>query len=97
MIETAGTITVAEAARRLKKSTEQVRRDLREGKLMGQRIGNQWFVDERSIAAKTCSTEPLISRETLARIDQLRKEIIECNGGVSFDVIEMIRRHRDET
>lgn len=37
-------ITVAEAARLLHRSTEQVRRYLREGDLPGQRIGGQWFI-----------------------------------------------------
>ena len=45
MIDTSGMITVAEAAKRMNLSIEQVRRKLREGKLKGQRIGNQWFVD----------------------------------------------------
>lgn len=44
-----GMITVAEAARRLGRSIEQVRRYLREGKLKGQRIGQQWFIEERSL------------------------------------------------
>lgn len=44
-----GVITVAEAARRLGRSIEQVRRYLREGKLKGERIGQQWFVDEVSL------------------------------------------------
>lgn len=39
-------VTVAEAARRLERSTEQVRRYLREGRLTGRRIGGQWFIDE---------------------------------------------------
>ena len=52
MSETArpeGAITVAEAARRMGRSIEQVRRYLREGKLKGERIGQQWFVDEASL------------------------------------------------
>ncbi len=44
MIDTDGTITVAEAAKRMNLSIEQVSRKLREGKLKGQHIGNQWFV-----------------------------------------------------
>jgi excisionase family DNA binding protein len=44
-------ITVHEAARRLNRSTEQVRRYLREGKLRGRRIGGQWFIDEQDIDA----------------------------------------------
>ncbi len=44
-----GMITVAEAARRLGRSIEQIRRYLREGKLRGQRIGQQWFMEEASL------------------------------------------------
>jgi excisionase family DNA binding protein len=37
-------LTVAETARLLRRSTEQVRRYLREGSLPGRRLGGQWFV-----------------------------------------------------
>jgi excisionase family DNA binding protein len=37
-------LTVNETARLLGRSTEQVRRYLREGVLRGQRVGGQWFV-----------------------------------------------------
>ncbi len=43
--------TVADAAARLERSTEQVRRYLREGRLLGQRIGGQWFIDGSSLAS----------------------------------------------
>jgi excisionase family DNA binding protein len=49
MVSLDGMITVAEAAKRLGRSLEQVRRYLREGKLKGQRIGGQWFVEEDSL------------------------------------------------
>ena len=49
MITLEGMITVAEAARRLNRSTEQVRRYLREGKLKGARVGQQWFIEEASL------------------------------------------------
>lgn len=39
-------LTVADAARILERSTEQVRRYLREGVLPGERIGNQWFISQ---------------------------------------------------
>ena len=44
------TLTVHEAANRLGRSLEQVRRYLREGKLPGERIGNQWFIRETAVA-----------------------------------------------
>ena len=43
-------LTVNEAARRLGRSIEQVRRYLREGRLPGQRIGGQWFIEEAALA-----------------------------------------------
>jgi len=38
-------VSVHEAARLLERSTEQVRRYLREGRLSGRRIGGQWFIE----------------------------------------------------
>jgi excisionase family DNA binding protein len=46
-----GYVSVNEAARRLGRSIEQVRRYLREGRLPGQRIGGQWFIEEDALAA----------------------------------------------
>ena len=43
-------VSVAEAARRLARSTEQVRRYLREGRLTGKRIGGQWFIEGPALA-----------------------------------------------
>jgi len=51
MAKPEGMITVQEAARRLGRSIEQVRRYLREGKLRGERIGQQWFIEESSLAS----------------------------------------------
>jgi excisionase family DNA binding protein len=45
-----GYVTVDEAARRLDRSIEQVRRYLREGTLAGRRIGQQWFIEEAELA-----------------------------------------------
>lgn len=44
-------VSVADAARLLKRSTEQVRRYLREGRLPGRRIGGQWFIEGAAIEA----------------------------------------------
>ncbi len=44
-------ISVADAAKRLERSTEQVRRYLREGRLSGRRVGGQWFIDGAALAA----------------------------------------------
>jgi excisionase family DNA binding protein len=42
-------LTVADAAVRLDRSTEQVRRYLREGRLSGRRIGGQWFIEQQAL------------------------------------------------
>ena len=42
-------VSVAEAARTLDRSTEQVRRYLREGRLTGRRIGGQWFIEAAAL------------------------------------------------
>ena len=65
MVSLDGMITVAEAAKRLGRSLEQVRRYLREGKLKGQRIGGQWFVEEASLPLRY---QP--SRGTAQRISE---------------------------
>jgi excisionase family DNA binding protein len=44
-----GLVTVADAAKRLDRSTEQVRRYLREGRLSGRRIGGQWFIESSAL------------------------------------------------
>jgi excisionase family DNA binding protein len=41
--------SVAEAAKQLERSTEQVRRYLREGRLKGRRMGGQWFIDRDAL------------------------------------------------
>lgn len=42
-------LTVAQAARLLERSTEQVRRYLRENRLPGQRLGGQWFIERQAL------------------------------------------------
>jgi excisionase family DNA binding protein len=92
MVTLDGMITVAEAARRLNRSIEQVRRYLREGKLRGQRIGNQWFVEERALEA--AHGEPLVPPELVERIRRTREEI-RRRAGHDFDVVAMIRESRE--
>jgi excisionase family DNA binding protein len=42
-------LTVPEAARRLGRNPETVRRWIREGKLRSQKVGTQHFIDEREL------------------------------------------------
>lgn len=65
-----GMISVQEAAQRLGRSTEQVRRYLREGKLRGQRIGQQWFIDEKSL-----SEGPLVYQPGKPHTVQIREAV----------------------
>jgi hypothetical protein len=44
MDQIGGLLTVADTAHLLQRSTEQVRRYLREGALAGRRVGGQWFI-----------------------------------------------------
>ena len=46
-----GLVSVADAAKRLERSTEQVRRYLREGRLAGRRLGGQWFIESAALSA----------------------------------------------
>ena len=97
MIDTSGFLTVAEAAKRLQLSEEQVRRKLREGKLGGQRIGQQWFINELSLRPKDKDSDdfvPLIPYEQQARIADLRRRIAE--RGPMPDPVETLREHRGE-
>jgi excisionase family DNA binding protein len=97
MIDLEGTISVAEAAKRLKRSTEQVRRYLREGKLKGQRIGNQWFVEEASLPSIEDGEpvfRPLIPKELAEEIRRTREAIFRRNG-IVFDAVEMVRESRE--
>lgn len=50
-VESGELVTVAEAAVRLSRSSEQVRRYLREGRLTGTRIGGQWFIHRDVLAS----------------------------------------------
>jgi len=117
-----GYVTVEQAARRLDRSFEQVRRYLREGKLPGRRIGQQWFIEKAALSAwrpgrsregarrigeavatyeartmkrdEVKKGETLSLKEWLREVDEIAAEIRrECG---EFDVVEMIRRSREE-
>lgn len=45
----AGYVTVQDAAKKLNRSAEQVRRYLRAGRLEGMRVGGQWFIQEEAL------------------------------------------------
>ncbi len=57
MDEERGLLSVSDAAQRLTRSTEQVRRYLREGRLLGRRIGGQWFIERSVLDAFVASVQ----------------------------------------
>lgn len=66
-MENGNLLTVADAARLLGRSTEQVRRYLREGRLAGRRIGGQWFIEREALQEFSKSL-----REERSFLDRLR-------------------------
>ncbi len=94
--EMEGFITVPEAAQRLSRSTEQVRRYLREGKLAGRRIGNQWFIREPAVLYQTQPVETEAQRQESSGEDggwpAMRDERMEIHDRIGRHRAE-IRRH----
>jgi excisionase family DNA binding protein len=94
VIDTRGYVSVAEAAARLRLSPEQVRRRLRCGKLKGERVGNQWFVDSDSLTDRgQARPERLIPKELSDRIDARREAL--RRRGVTVDVVAALRELRE--
>jgi excisionase family DNA binding protein len=94
-IDTSGYVTVGEAATRLKLSIEQVRRQLRDGKLQGHRVGNQWFVAERALPTGKAH-EPLIAPDIIEHVRRIRERVARRNPDYTWDAVEMVRRSRGE-
>lgn len=87
-------LTVSQAARRLGRSIEQVRRYLREGKLPGQRIGQQWFIPESAVGTPDRSEN---LSELFRRVRERREATAQHIGGcVQPDVSEILRQDREE-
>lgn len=80
-------VGVNEAARILGRSTEQVRRYLREGRLHGNRVGGQWFISRAELESFNRSLhEPktfLQQLPTANEADPLREAIGVGAGGNS--------------
>ena len=83
-----------QVAQRIGRSTEQVRRYLREGKLKGQRVGNQWLVDASSLGALTGERRPLVLPELMEEIARGREAIFKRNH-IVFDVVQLLREERE--
>lgn len=86
MEQMSGLLTVAETARVLRRSTEQVRRYLREGVIPGRRIGGQWFIEraaaERFVARRGADSDFVRRLATSSDADPLSATIaIGGSGG----------------
>lgn len=82
-------LSVSDAAKRLQRSTEQVRRYLREERLKGQRIGGQWFIDRDVLDAFVANQQApatFIDRlESAARLRAL-DSVIGIGSGRGSDI-----------
>jgi hypothetical protein len=106
-----GYITVQKAANALHRSTEQVRRYLREGKLEGRRIGGQWFIREPAVLYRTREQEEMkeeykqVAGFTLERINAIerinrRREVIRTRWdreGITMDAVALVEELREES
>ena len=91
--ELEGHITVNEAARRMDRSTEQVRRYLREGKLPGKRIGGQWFIRETALLYRTRQEE---TSEMMRKEAGPAEDLPDRVSRAPLEVFESINRRRDD-
>lgn len=93
-----GMVTVAEAAKILNRSIEQVRRYLREGKLPGQRIGQQWFIPREALRAWEDGASLYQRRmELLRQVQELREQIFQRTGlfPTGAELVEQSRSERE--
>lgn len=90
-------LSVAETARLLNRSTEQVRRYLREGRLAGRRMGGQWFIDAAAVQAFGTSQtrEDRFTRELrpAARTKPL-DAVIGIGSGPGSDIVNGLSSYR---
>ena len=92
--ELEGHITVNEAAKRIGRSTEQVRRYLREGSLPGKRIGGQWFIRETAVLYRTRRDEGL--SDMIGSEMGTTEEVAGMATEARLEVFERINRRREE-
>lgn len=95
MIVSEDFITVADAAKILHRSIEQVRRYLREGKLPGQRIGHQWFIKREALMAHKGEARYQEQMRLLEEIRRNREAIYKSTGRL-FDGAGLVRQSREE-
>jgi excisionase family DNA binding protein len=84
-------LSVGEAAKRLQRSTEQVRRYLREGRLSGRRIGGQWFIDRPVLDAFLTAAKKqqgFVNRLRRASAIRPLDDVIAIGTGSSTNIAE---------
>ncbi|HEU5430548.1 MAG TPA: helix-turn-helix domain-containing protein [Thermomicrobiales bacterium] len=84
MDDSAQWLSVVEAANRLGRSSEQVRRYLREGRLTGRRLGGQWFIAAAAVDGferPSRGAASFLDRLSSARQDPLGPVIAIGQGG----------------
>ena len=79
-------LTVPEAARRVGKNPETIRRWIRGGRLRSQRVGTQHLIDEADLDAVTAVHEPLPRPRLLAKT---------WSGRDMPDAVALVRELRD--
>lgn len=82
-------LSVGDAAKRLERSTEQVRRYLREGRLQGQRIGGQWFIERATLdhfAAATRTQQNFVQRLGKASAIHPLNDVIGIGKGAGSNI-----------
>jgi excisionase family DNA binding protein len=90
-------LTVQETATYLGRSTEQVRRYLRDGALVGYRVGQQWFIPRRELEEFRITTlgAPKMEerRQLVQEVRALRERLLARYG--YFDVRTWVRDARE--
>lgn len=84
-------LTVADAAAFLDRSTEQVRRYLRESRLDGTRIGGQWFIERQTLEefnSRLVSDTGFLARVPIAADAKPLDSIIAIGSGGGSNLSE---------
>ena len=90
-------LSVAETAQRLNRSTEQVRRYLREGRLAGRRVGGQWFINPSAVEefGSFQSKEDKFTRDLRAAArNKPLDAVIGIGAGPGSDIVNGLSSYR---
>lgn len=90
-------LSVAETARLLNRSTEQVRRYLREGRLAGRRVGGQWFIEQSAVDAfgSSQTKEDKFTRDLRSAVRSKPLDgVIGIGSGPGSDIVNGLSSYR---